>query len=404
MTRLSVLGANAKLADRMAAVPGHDVKSITADAVEVEGAAEVLDRVLGHDDGRADLVVLGDELALDFALNVAQTIDRTMPGTGLVLVAHPDTDVALRAMRAGVREIIEPSVGDDELAAVLYRASQTVAPAAAAEASAAMAHDGHVIVVGSPKGGVGKSTIATNLAVSLAQQRPMDVVLVDLDAQFGDVATLLDLEPSNSVSDAIDSIAASDSVLLKTFLTPHSSGLLILAGAPSPADGDRIRADDARDLIRLLSTLFPVVVVDTAAGMAGATLGALEAADELVLVTTMEVTSLRAVAKEIEVLDQLGLAKSSRHLVLNLTGRKSGLSTRDVEASVGMSVSTTLLQTEEALLAANQGQPLVLHKKPGPMAKALIALAGRLIPVGAAPTSGRRKQARLKKTRGGGRA
>jgi pilus assembly protein CpaE len=402
MTRLSVLGAHSKLVDRIEAVPGHDVLVVSAEVAEAEAAGDGLEEHIAHDGRRPDVVVLGDELTLSVALQVAQTVDRTMPGTGLVLVTHPDTDVALRAMRAGVREIVEPSASDDELAAVLYRSSHGASAAVGTETPTSMTQDGHVIVVGSPKGGVGKSTVATNLAVSLARIRPMEVVLVDLDAQFGDVATLLDLDPSGTVTDAIDSIAASDSVLLKTFLTPHSSGLLILAGPPSPADGDRIRADDARDLLRLLATLFPVIVVDTAAGMAGATLGALEAADELVVVTTMEVTSMRAVRKEIDVLDELGLAKSSRHLVLNSIGRKSGLSTRDVEATVGMPVAVTLLQTEEALLAANQGRPLVLQKKPGAMAKALIALAGRIGPAASTPSHGKRKQARSKrKTRGG---
>jgi pilus assembly protein CpaE len=397
MTRITVLGAHPQLVDRIEGVPGHDVRVVNGEDVEAEVGAEQLEALLAHDGLRPDVVVLGDELSLSSALQIAQAVDRTMPDTGLVLVAHPDTDVALRAMRAGIREIIEPSAGDDELAAVLYRSSHGARGSTSPDTPASVAQDGHVVVVGSPKGGVGKSTVATNLAVSLAQTRPMEVVLVDLDAQFGDVATLLDLEPSGTVTDAVDSIATSDSVLIKTFLTPHSSGLLILAGAPTPADGDRVRADDARDLLRVLATLFPLIIVDTGAGMTGATLGALEVADELVIVTTMEVTSLRAVSKQIDVLDQLGLAKSSRHLVLNSIGRRSGLSTRDVEATVGIPVSVTLLRSDEALLAANRGRPLVLQKKPGATAKALISLASRIAPAAAASSAGTAKQTRSPK-------
>ncbi len=402
MTAVLILAGSEPVAKRIGSVPSFDVTTVEKEIVAKHARPGDIQTLVRHDDGaEPDIVVLGDALSIDEALSIAQLVDHDMPAVELVLVSDPDTDLALRAMRVGVREILSPSISDDELSVLLHRASGTAA-ARLSGGGTAPVEDSTVVVVMSAKGGVGKSTVATNLAVSLARLRPMEVVLVDLDSQFGDVATLLDLEPHNTVSDAIDSIATSDTVLLKTFLTPHASGLLALAAPSSPADGDRIRADDARDLLRLLATLFPIIVVDTAAGMTGATLGALEVADELVIVTSMEVTSLRAVRKEIEVLDQLGLATSSRHLVLNQTGRKSGLSRRDVEASVGMPVATTLLHTEEALLAANQGQPLVLQKKPGPMAKALNTLAARIGTATAAPAAGRRKQSRSKKTRGGG--
>ncbi len=235
---------------------------------------------------------------------------------------------------------------------------------------------GQIIVVASPKGGVGKSTVATNLAILLAKQAPLQTVLVDLDLQFGDVASQLDLKPDHTISDAV-SAGLSDTMLFKTFLAPHSSGLLVLAGVESPLAGGRISDEQAVAVLEFLAAEFPVVIVDTASGLVDHTLAALELATDVVLVTNMGVSSIKSLRRELDLLAALDLT-FTRHVVLNFCDRISGLTVEVAAGVVGCPIDVVLPRVEDGPLAANLGIPIVLRKKPGVMGKGLSDLAGRL--------------------------
>jgi pilus assembly protein CpaE len=238
--------------------------------------------------------------------------------------------------------------------------------------------ESRVVVVASPKGGVGKSTIAVNLAVGLARQAPQDVVLVDLDLQFGDVATHLDLKPAHSLADAFASQGGLDTLLLKTFLTAHPAGFYALCGSESPAAADKIGPKQVRELLASLASQFRYVIVDTGAGLDEPTLAALEEANDAVFVSSMDVASVRNVRKEIEVLATLNILPSRRHLLLNFADRQSGLSVRDVEAVVGLPVNVVVPRSPEVALSANRGVPVLMEKKGGPAAKAMNNVVKRL--------------------------
>ena len=125
---------------------------------------------------------------------------------------------------------------------------------------------GRVIAVMSPKGGVGKTTVATNLAVGLGKTAPMSVVIVDLDLQFGDVASGLLLEPEFTITDAVMGAASQDSMVLKTYLTVHPAGIYALCAPRTPVEMDRITAAHVSHLLEQLRQEFRYIVVDTAPG------------------------------------------------------------------------------------------------------------------------------------------
>lgn len=236
---------------------------------------------------------------------------------------------------------------------------------------------GRAIVVASPKGGVGKSTIAVNLALFLALEEPRQVVLVDLDAQFGDVAAILDFEPVRDIVDGISALESHDQVLFKTYLHAHPSGLMVLAAPDRPTRADHVTADRARHLVRHLTSIFRFVIVDTSAGIGESNIGALEAADEVILIGTPDVPALRAMLNEIEVFDQLGVTKA-RRLVVNLTDRRTGILAKDVERSVGLRATASIPRDLEVALAVNQGQPMAIAKKLCDPAQRLRALAAKI--------------------------
>jgi pilus assembly protein CpaE len=225
---------------------------------------------------------------------------------------------------------------------------------------------------------VGKTTVACNLAVGLALDKPGLVALVDLDLQFGDVATTLDLDPVYSVTDAVARSAARDSLVLRSNLTRHSSSLLVLTAPESPALADRISATQVAHLLRQLADEFPYVVVDTSPGLGEHKLAVLEHSTDLVTITSMDVASVRGTRKELDVLRELELLPASHFTVVNLADRASGLSIPDIEYAIGMQVDVVLPRAEAVLRANNRGIPVIIDRPRDRVSRHLRLLVHRL--------------------------
>ncbi|VXB69703.1 P-loop NTPase [Aeromicrobium sp. 9AM] len=407
MTHILVLGAAADSARRIGLMEGHEVVVVEREIVEKHARVGDVDVLLSRESGMLpEIVVLGEEMALPDALRLAAIVDRLVPTAEIMLIGQPNAETAFAAMRAGVREIIAPTTSDDELAQMLHRAAENVSdrlrPNLTTDVEGAVVRSTTVVVI-SAKGGVGKSTVSTNLAVGLAKRAPMSTVLVDLDVQFGDAATLLNLTPEHSIADAFGSAAAMDTLILKTFLTPHPAGFYVLAGDESATVGDHVRPADVKHLLKQLSTQFRYVVVDTGAGLSDHTLAALEESDEVVVVSSMDVTSIRAVRKELDILGELDLLPHRRHILLNFADRNAGLTVRDVENVVGLPVSVVVPRSPDVTVAGNRGESLMLAKKPGPVAKALSQLVGAVADDGPQAPSPVQKPPRGRKARKLGR-
>jgi pilus assembly protein CpaE len=237
-----------------------------------------------------------------------------------------------------------------------------------------------VIVVASPKGGVGKTTVATNLALGLAASGPGSTVLVDLDLQFGDVASALALTPQYSLPDTVHGAASNDPLVLKTFLTRHPSGLSVVAGSDSPAAGDAVTAAEAGRLVETLSREFCYVVIDTAPGLTDHTLTVLEQATDLVLMSSMDVPGVRGLRKELDVLTELHLVPAGRHLVLNGVDSAGALSREDVEDTIGAPLDLVLPRHNAVPLSTNTGVPLLQAGGKDPVTRGLQTLLQQFLP------------------------
>ena len=377
MSTCLVIGGTEDEAQRIAAAIGQRTVALPAESIVSEAASFV--RGISPDQV-PEVIVLTPAIPMDVALEFTQQVTAFRPDVHVVLIATPDRGVVLEAMRAGARDVAAGLDDPVMLSGVRERLRSRPGPEDGSPAIVAptpVDFRSRTITVVSPKGGVGKTSTSTNLAVALAQRSPMEVVVVDLDLQFGDVATVLDLKPSHTLADAF-ATEATDSLLLKTYLTVHPSNFFVLCGADSPAANDQVTSVQVAALIRQLQQQFRYVVIDTAAGLDDATLGALEVTDDVVLVSTMDIACLRAVRKEVELLGELELLPASRHVVLNFADKQSGLRVKDVEAMLGLPVDVLLPRTKDAPVASNRGVPLMVSQKSGPFVKSVRTLATKI--------------------------
>jgi pilus assembly protein CpaE len=328
-----------------------------------------------------DAVVLGPGLPTEQALDLAAEFESQRPEVSVLLVAGASTDIVLAAMRAGVRDVVAPIASVRDIAALLHRAVRSAThrrrnvPSAEGQST-----DGRVIAVVSPKGGAGKTTVATNLAVGLAAAE-QQTVIVDLDLQFGDVASALCLDPEHSLVDAVQPSAQKDSMVLKSYLARHSSGVYALCAPMSPADGDEITAEQVSQLLDQLAGQYAHVIVDTSPGLSEHTLAALDRATDYVFVGGMDVPSIRGLRKELEILRQLGMEPLTRHIVLNAADPRDGLTRRDVESTLGCKVDDVIPNTRAVRISTNQGVPVLENAPRDAAARTLQKVVNRFAPV-----------------------
>lgn len=375
MTRIVLAGGNPELIERLRAAAEVEVLPPGRLPTEPVRLFEQL-----RSGVLPEVVVLGPAVPIDDVLTLAARLDADWHGISVVLAAAPPPEQWPAVMRAGIRDVLDPGAGVVEFREVLERAAQAALTRRRAlrPVTETSAGSGRVITVASPKGGVGKTMVSTNLAVGLAAHAPQSTVLVDLDVQFGDVATALALEPEYRLPDVVRGPASEDSMVLKTFLTQHSSGLLVICGSDSPAAGDTVTGQDVSRLLASLARQFRYVVVDTAPGLSEQTLAALEQTSDAVLLSSMDVAGVRGLGKELEVLTELGLLPTGRHVVLNFGDRKRGLALDDVEVALGTTVDVVIPRSEAVPASANEGRPLLTQDRGRePATKALRLLLDR---------------------------
>jgi len=330
----------------------------------------------------AEVILLGPGLPTDDAIRLASLFDLQFPEISVVLVTDGGSEVALPAMRAGIRDLLNPNAPVDDIRAMLERAS--LASAGRRRGLGASVAEGptgtRIIAVMSPKGGVGKTTVTTNLAVGLGKVAPSSVVVVDLDLQFGDVASGLMLEPERTLADAVTGAAVQDSMVLKSYLTLHQSGVYALCAPLNPAQADQISGEQVGHLISQLATEFQYVVVDTAPGLGEHVLATLDRATDAVWVCGMDIPSIRGLRTGFRILDELNLVPENRHVVLNFADRRSGLTVQDVEATIGCPVDIVLPRSRAVPFSTNKGVPLLQDGSRDSAARGLAQLVDRLRP------------------------
>jgi pilus assembly protein CpaE len=330
--------------------------SVSGSGTRVVTSLEDLRRALGETPDE-HAVILGPGVDLEAASSLADNLRVTRPAVSVILIRRRvDTSVLAEALRSGMREVVEErdltGLGEAiKRAHQVYRA--VTGPVIRSDEPL-----GRLFTVFSPKGGVGKTTIAVNLAVTLASRPDARVCVVDLDLGFGDIAITLQLFPARTIADAVTLESDMDFSVLKPLLTPHRRGFSTLVAPVQPDAKDSIPASLVSRILSILKANFDYVVVDTSPAFDEHVLQAFDETDELLLVTTLDVPTLKNVKIACETLDLLNFPKARRHLVLNRGDDKVGLTPEKVETTLDMKILQAIPTSSEVANATNAGEPI----------------------------------------------
>ena len=303
---------------------------------------------------------------------------------------EPPLALVRSLIRSGAHDVLPLPLSIDDVETSLAPMTQRLSKRPDAKA----ATTAKLISVIKSVGGVGATALLTQLAIRFAENETAhgrETCVIDLDVQFGDVASALGLTPEYALPDVVSGPASQDTMVLKTFLTQHPTGLFAVCGAESPAAGDTVSAMDVTTLLAALAREFRYVVVDTAPGLSEQTLAALDRATDVIMLTSMDVPGVRGLRKELDVLRQLCMIPAGRHVVMNFADPKDGLSVRDVETTIGTGIDVVLPRSKAVPPSTNQGVPLLQSGIKDPMTKELRRLVSRFAATPIMTTTSRAK-------------
>jgi len=235
---------------------------------------------------------------------------------------------------------------------------------------------GRIVTVFSPKGGTGKTTIATNLAVALHEDGRNRVCLLDLDLEFGDVAISLQLEPIKSLVDAVtDNLQDDEDDVIGALTTEYRPGFDCILAPIEPGDAAKIPPEIVSALLVVLPFRYDYIVVDTPSAFSENVLAALDASDHHVLITNPEVPSLKNLRLTLDMLDLLRYGHDKRSIVFNRSDDAAGLSETDLENALRAPIAARVPTSRDVPASINRGVPIVAGKPDHPVSKAIRSFA-----------------------------
>jgi pilus assembly protein CpaE len=341
------------------------------------------------------VIVLGPSFGGSPELAAVEQLLGARRDVGAIMVTTElSTDLLQRALRSGVKDVLQAPVETNQLAEAVARvAAGLVMSAPAPTAPVAIDDDGEVgrvITVFSTKGGAGKSVVATNLAVVLARRTERPVVIVDADLQFGDVAVMLKLSPQHTVVDAVSSLEKLDLPLLQSLLIKHEpSGVLVLPAPLEPAFADQIGATEMVRIVEMLRRFCSFVIIDTPAYFNDVVLGLIEISDDVLLVAGMDIPNIKNVKIGLQTLRLLNTPMEKLRLVLNRANSKVKLDVGEVERTLGIQAQCLIPSDVVVPQAVNKGEPVVLSSPKSGVAQSMNQLADLFVP---APASQRKRR------------
>ena len=326
------------------------------DYIEVIGEGESL--ISNYQDiiNLAPSIVIAD-VSGNFNENyeIAEKIIAKLPSVKIIATASDySTDIVIRAMRAGIREFLPKPLIKDNLLKSIDKFKNQI------QGSNDEENNSKVITVFSNKGGVGRTSLAVNLALELANITKEKVALVDLNMHLGDVTTFLDIKPSFDISYLIKKVdSADEEFMLSTLEQYQNTGMYILADPPYMEEAKKIQPVEVQKMIDKLRTVFPYIVIDTSSAFDNITVTALDNSDLILLVSTINVPSVRNCQRCLDAFDRLGYEEEKTKIIVNRYMENDDIKIEDVEKALDKNIYWRVPNNYYTIMSAiNKGQPV----------------------------------------------
>jgi pilus assembly protein CpaE len=376
--------------------PDHALRMRLAVDLAEAGQFETIEAFVGHLRGSRPVVaVFGPGFVSAIGFQHVHRLTGSHPEVGAVFaVGELTTDVLQQALRAGARDAVVIG-GEASLHQSVDRVGELLAGSAARSSQTPATRTkepGRLIVVFSPKGGVGKTCIAINVAVAMAARSTESVVLVDGDLQFGDVSVMLGLPPNHTVLDAAAAAQYGDLELVQTLPARHESGLLVLPAPIEPMPTDAMLPGEMVNICSALQAVAGYVIIDLPSVFNEYVLALIEAADEVLLIGTMDIPSVKNLKIGMQTLDLNAIAGSKLRLVLNHANTKVKLDVKEIERVLGLGANFAIPDDLAVPMSVNAGVPVLLDDPKSPVSRALVRIAESLLEAGGPSKNGNGKR------------
>lgn len=356
--------------------------------IQVTGEAESKKEGLAVlDQTNPDVVIVGEIVEGSDGFDFSEAVMEKAPFQPVLLVAsHVDADAYRRAMHSGIKQILQLPVNQINLSDAIYQVhdlnkkqKKTISKMEDKKSLDIKEKTAKIISVFSTKGGVGKTTIAANLAVALKQMSGK-VALLDFDVFSGDVVLAMDILPKRNISDIVNDINRLDLDLLESFMFRHSSGVMVMPAPLQPEYADFVSAEHIKKILKTLIWGYDYIVIDCASYMHDSVLMSLDVSDIILLPTTMDLFAIKNLKNCITALEGLNYSRRRLRVVVNRAFREAGITTKDITTTLGLPITVVLPQEDYVITSSvNQGMPAVSAFKRSRFTRGIYELAKNIM-------------------------
>ena len=353
--------------------------------IEISGqAATGLETIQMAVKYRPAVILMSINISNMDAVSATETISLEVPEASVIIMGVQGEQERLhRALMAGAKIYLTKPFAGDELVNTLkkvYEQNQRLKNVLR-QTTPSSKQTGKVISVFSSKGGAGKTTVAVNLAVALAQRHNVKIGILDANLQFGDVALYLDLTPRATIADAILEADNLDEMTLNTYMTTYNDRLSLMAAPSRPEQSGSINGGQVCSVLEQMKKKYDYVVVDTSSDFNDITLAVLDASDVILVLAGVDLPTIKNMKLCLEIMRSLGYGTDKIHVVLNRANSTGGLSVREIENSLNLKFYATIPSEGKTVMpSVNKGIPFVTSHNQTPVAQSVFLLAQQLAP------------------------